>query len=148
MTDRTTESLLARRALAEQATPGPWYADSEGFRVRTQYTPLKKRTIGYACSNDFVCDLNDEEYHEYLNGKEQANTAAHIAANSPDVVMADIDEIIRLRREVRRLEDALDNIVMRLREISSCGVDVLILAETETEERARNHDRPKKIVQK
>lgn len=47
--DRTTESLLARRALAEQATPGPWYADSEGFRVRTQYTPLKKRTIGYAC---------------------------------------------------------------------------------------------------
>lgn len=133
--DRTTEALLARRALAEQATPGPWYADSEGFRVRTQYTPLKKRTIGYACSNDFVCDLNDEEYHEYLNGKEQANTAAHIAANSPDVIMADIDEIVRLRREVRRLEDALDNIVMRLREISSCGVDVLILAETEPEER-------------
>lgn len=112
--DRTTESLLARRALAEKATPGPWYADSEGFGVRTQYTPLKKRTVGYACSNDFVCDLNDEEYHEYLNGKEQANTAAHIAANSPDIVMADIDEILRLREEVGRLGKAAFWLATRL----------------------------------
>ncbi len=98
--DRSTESLLARRALAEKATPGPWYADRNGYRVITQYTPLKDRTFGYGCGNEFICDLNDGEYHEYHDDKEQINTAAHIAANSPDVVMADIDEIQRLRAEV------------------------------------------------
>lgn len=30
--------------------------------------------------------------------------AAHIAANHPDVVRADIEEILRLRQEVARLE--------------------------------------------
>ncbi len=34
--------------------------------------------------------------------------AAHIAANSPDVVMADIDEILRLREQVERLEKEAD----------------------------------------
>lgn len=37
-----------------------------------------------------------------------ANPVAHIAANSPDVVTADIDEILRLRVEVGRLEKEAD----------------------------------------
>lgn len=106
--NRNNESLLARRALAEKATPGPWYANRSGRGVITQYTPLKDRTFGYGCGDEFVCDLNDGEYHEYCDDKEQVNTAAHIAANSPDVVMADIDEILRLREKVERLEKEAD----------------------------------------
>ena len=76
--DRTTESLLARRELAEKATPGPWIRE-RGFLV---YGPWRGRPV---------------------SGKEgilNPADAAHIAANSPDVVMDDIDEILRLRAEV------------------------------------------------
>ena len=78
MTDRTTESLLARRELAEKATPGPWIRE-RGFLV---YGPWRGRPV------------SGEE--GILNPAD----AAHIAANSPDVVMDDIDEILRLRAEV------------------------------------------------
>ena len=76
--NRTTESLFARRALAEKATPGPWIRE-RGFLV---YGPWRGRPV---------------------SGKEgilNPADAAHIAANSPDVVMDDIDEILRLRAEV------------------------------------------------
>ena len=79
---RTTESLLARRELAEKATPGPWEVDkseiTSAVYVETDWGHL-------------ICESDDED-------------AAHIAANSPDVVMADIDEIIRLRAEVEALK--------------------------------------------
>lgn len=82
-TDRTTESLLSRRALAEKATPGPWEVDkseiTSAVYVETSWGHL-------------ICDSSDH------------GDAAHIAANSPDVVMADIDEILRLRAQVERLE--------------------------------------------
>lgn len=81
MNDRSNEALLARRAKAEAATPGPWIAD------------------GYFISLPFV------PFGERINGREWAPIAEsfgicdspHIAANSPDVVMEDIDEILRLR---------------------------------------------------
>ncbi len=38
-------------------------------------------------------------------------TAAHIAANHPDVVRADIEEILRLRQEVARLDKEADWLV-------------------------------------
>lgn len=84
--NRTTESLLARRALAEKATPGPWIRE-RGFLV---YGPWRGRPV---------------------SGKEgilNPADAAHIAANSPDVVMTDIDEILRLRAQVERLEKEAD----------------------------------------
>ena len=78
MTDRTTESLLARRELAEKATPGPWIRE-RGFLV---YGPWRG---GPVSGKEGILNPAD---------------AAHIAANSPDVVMDDIDEILRLRAEV------------------------------------------------
>ena len=84
--NRTTESLLARRALAEKATSGPWIRE-RGFLV---YGPWRDRPV---------------------SGKEgilNPADASHIAANSPDVVMADIDEILRLRAQVERLEKEAD----------------------------------------
>ena len=76
--DRTTEALLARRALAEKATPGPWVRKGE-YLV---YGPWGDRPV---------------------SGKEgilNPADAAHIAANDPPTVIADIDEILRLRAEV------------------------------------------------
>ena len=84
--DRTTEALLARRALAEKATPGPWIRE-RGFLV---YGPWGDRPV------------SGEE--GILNPAD----ASHIAANSPDVVMADIDEILRLQAQVERLEKEAD----------------------------------------
>ena len=84
--DCTTGSLLARRELAEKATPGPWEVDkseiTSAVYVETDWGHL-------------ICESDDED-------------AAHIAANSPDVVMADIDEILRLRAQVERLEKEAD----------------------------------------
>lgn len=84
--NRTTESLFARRALAEKATPGPWIRE-RGFLV---YGPWRSRPV------------SGEE--GILNPAD----ASHIAANSPDVVMADIDEILRLQAQVERLEKEAD----------------------------------------
>ena len=89
-TDLSTEALLVRREIAEKATPGPWEkADTEsGFINISMYC-----VIGDGVRPAFVASPND---------------AAHIAANSPDVVQADIDEILRLRAEVERLEKEAD----------------------------------------
>ena len=84
--NRTTEALLARRALAEKATPGPWEVDkseiTSAVYVETDWGHL-------------ICESDDED-------------AAHIAANSPDVVMADIDEILRLRTENEKLRKSVE----------------------------------------
>lgn len=89
MTNRTTESLLARRALAEKATKGDWYMfrlthPSDHFNVRASFSAANVEQI---CRCNAPTDAN------------QAN-AAHIAANDPSTVIADIDEILRLRAEV------------------------------------------------
>lgn len=82
----TTVSLLARRALAEKATPGPWVRKG-GYLV---YGPWGDRPV------------SGEE--GILNPAD----AAHIAANDPPTVIADIDEILRLRAQVERLEKEAD----------------------------------------
>lgn len=74
--DRTNEALLERRALAEKVIPGPWET----------YAYVKVMANGR-------CEVASAEG---FGGKHEA---AYIAANSPEVVMADIDEIIRLRAE-------------------------------------------------
>ena len=77
--NRTTESLLSRRALAEKATPGPWEVDkseiTSAVYVETSWGHL-------------ICDSSDH------------GDAAHIAVSDPATVMADIAEILRLRAEV------------------------------------------------
>lgn len=87
-TDRSTTALLARRSIAAQATPGPWWVSSAPCFVPFAYT--------VRCKEVYVAGLNARE------------DAAHIAANSPDVVTADIDEILHLRAKVGRLEKEAD----------------------------------------
>ncbi len=66
-------------------TPGPWMVDDQ--QVVTLAVCHPRRTYGYGCGNDFVCDLNDGEYHQYRNDKEQAANARLIAA-APDLLAA------------------------------------------------------------
>lgn len=98
---RTTESLLARRALAEKATPGPW---KKGIALRQGYGV----DAIWDCSGALVADT-EKSVSPY-----EESDAAHIAANSPDVVMADIDEILRLRADVERLEKEANWLATRL----------------------------------
>ena len=107
-TDRTTESLLARRALASKATPGPW---KKGIALRQGYGV----DAIWDCSGALVADTEKS-----VSPCEESD-AAHIAANSPDVVMADIDEILRLRAQVERLEKEADWLALVLAN-AGCGI--------------------------
>lgn len=91
MNIRTTDSLLARRALAEKATPEAWnllqaFAEDENYVGPETWADMGKAVC--------ICRY--------------ATDAQYIAANTPDVVMADIDEILRLREQVERLEKEAD----------------------------------------
>lgn len=85
MTDLSTEALMDRHKLAEQATPGPWQKSSAGRNI--------------------IGNINGR----YLSHVAEASgvDAVHIAANDPDTVIATIDELLRLRAECARLEREL-----------------------------------------
>lgn len=88
--DRSDAALRERLELAEKAVPKGektiWTADFA--------SPYE------TCVRDAFTEriLTMEDYTDQA-------TAAHIAANHPDVVKADIEEILRLRGEVKRLRD-------------------------------------------
>lgn len=105
---RTTEALLARRELASKATPGPW---KKGIALRQGYGV----DAIWDCSGALVADTEKS-----VSPCEESD-AAHIAANSPDVVMADIDEILRLRAQVERLEKEADWLALVLANVG-CGI--------------------------
>lgn len=113
MTNRTNKALLERRALAEKAIQGSWgRGDSKHLN-----TILAVRENEH-CNQRFqiaVTNLGLEA------------EAAHIAANSPDVVMEDIDEILRLRAENARLEKEADWLAVQLANglIDPCLIEYL-----------------------
>lgn len=68
-------------------TKGPWKVNSFNSGVSTDYVPDSDRTSGYGAGNDFICDLNDGEYHEYHNNEEQIANA-HLIAAAPELYEA------------------------------------------------------------
>lgn len=109
MNDRSTEALLARRALAEKATPGPWKKKRRRFFAESEEVP-------YVVAGIVIL-------FAMRNGECQADhNADFCAANDPPTVIEDIDEILRLRAEVARLEKESDYLATRL----SIMVDRLI----------------------
>ncbi len=107
MNARTTESLLARRALAEKATPGRWDV-IENLEDQTQ------------CSVRII----SPKHHIVLRDAWITFTdALFIVRHSPDVVMDDIDEILRLREKVERLEKEADWLARICAEQMLEGVD-------------------------
>lgn len=95
--DRSDAALRERLVIAEKATQGPWYHVLAAI-VGTKESP-EDNDATCICFTEWGC-----------SGDPQAN-AAHIAASSPDVVWADIEEILRLRKEVARLNKEADWLV-------------------------------------
>lgn len=89
--DRSEAALRERLEIAGKATKGPWYHVLAAI-VGTKESP----------DDDNATCICFTEWG--ASGDPQAN-AAHIAASSPDVVREDIEEILRLRGEVKRLRD-------------------------------------------
>lgn len=98
--DRSDAAMRERLKLAEKATQGPWYHTLAAI-VGTKKSP-EDNDATCICFTEWGC-----------SGDPQAN-AAHIAASSPDVVQADIEEILRLRKEVERLDKEADWLGLRL----------------------------------
>ena len=94
--DRSDAALRERLMIAEKAAQGPWKLD-EVLTKRKDFEPsyVVKDRDGFT----IVDVLPTAAY--------QAN-AVNIAANSPDVVKADIEEILRLRAENERLNREAD----------------------------------------
>lgn len=91
--DRSDAALRERLELAEKAVPKGektiWTADFASPHETCVRDAFTERI------------LTMEDYTDQA-------TAAHIAANHPDVVKADIEEILRLREEVARLNKEAD----------------------------------------
>lgn len=100
--DRSDAALRERLVIAEKAAQGPWKSDEVVTRKK-DFEPsyVVKDKDGFT-----IVDVIPVSAY-------QAN-AAHIAASSPDVVRADIEEILRLRGEVERLEKEADWLVKTL----------------------------------
>lgn len=91
--NRSDAALCERLEIARKATPGPWQTDE-----------VVTRKKGFEPSY-VVKDGDGFTIVDVLPVAAYQTNAAHIAANHPDVVRADIEEILRLRGEVKRLRD-------------------------------------------
>lgn len=95
--NRSDAALRERLEIAGKAAEGPWQTDvippeMVGFRPR--YVIRDEKGIVIV-----------EEVHHFASWQK---TGQHIAASSPDAVRADIEEILRLRAEVARLNKESD----------------------------------------
>ena len=97
--DRSDAAMCERLELAEKATPRGestlWMVDPAVPRDLCIRDPFNERI------------LTMEDYTDQA-------TAAHIAASSPAVVRADIEEILQLRKEVERLNKVSHYLAERL----------------------------------
>lgn len=62
-----------------------------------------------------LCQATDGERAECWRKAADMATARHIAASSPDVVRADLEEILALRAEVARLKDEIASLEQELK---------------------------------
>nr|DAU64255.1 MAG TPA: Ead/Ea22-like protein [Caudoviricetes sp.] len=88
--DRSTERLLQRKRIAEEAGkahPGEWGTD-----IRYNL----KMTAVCADNGEPLCIMTDDE---------DVATATHIALSDPGITQQDIEEIIKMRAENERLRE-------------------------------------------
>ena len=109
--DLSNEALLKHRTIAEKATPGPWIEvtlPDDGFDYDKTFitTETRDKISKVEIAKVEGTDPWNKEPDEF-NIEQRANSA-HIVANSPNVVMAHVDEILRLRAEAERLNKEAD----------------------------------------
>lgn len=110
-TDLSTEALLVRREIAEKATPGPWGVKCERHD-NTCHEYLILTEDGDKIVGADKIDLREAYYRSLPEAicSLDSHDAAHIAANSPDVVIATIDELLRLRAELEQYKDSIQSL--------------------------------------
>ena len=103
--DRSDATLRERLDLAEKATKGPWIKRCRDFLGEDGFGWESKPTV--EAEDKMICLFYDRNA-DADDVDNDEDDAAHIAANSPDVVRADIEEILRLRAENERLNKEAD----------------------------------------
>lgn len=102
MSDRSDAALRERLELTSKAgekQPGTWKS---------------RGTFGDAIVWREKTDKNDDVTH-VVGEIRFTEVAAHIAASSPDVVRADLEEILALRADVERLKDEVASLEQELK---------------------------------
>lgn len=103
--NRSDAALRERLEIAGKATKGPWIKKCRDFQGEDGFGWESKPTV--EAEDKTICLFYDRDARaDYVDNDE--DDAAHIAASSPDVVQADIEEILRLRQEVARLDKEAD----------------------------------------
>ena len=109
------ETFAHRKELADRATPGLW----TGHQGAPHYVD------GTLCGGDkFIakCNLYLEPGRcEIVKQEEQRANTLHIAANSPEVILGDINEIERLHYKLNQVEAEADWLALVLAN-AGCGV--------------------------
>lgn len=102
MTDFTPDRLQELRRIAEAATPGPWTSPWE------QKDGLDPEEYGfYGASGDKIVGLL---WYDGWHLECSEENARHIATFDPPTVLAMLDEIERLRREISVQQTTLENL--------------------------------------
>lgn len=104
MSDRSEQTLRERLELTKKATP-------EGERTLWTVDPAVR---GYICIRDAF-----NEHLLTIEDSADMATAQHIAANHPDVVCADLEEILALRAEVERLRKRAERLRAGVKSLKS-----------------------------
>lgn len=103
--NRSDAALRERLELAEKATKGPWIKRYRDFLGEDGFGWESKPTV--EAEDKMICLFYDRDA-DADDVDNDEDDATHIAANSPDVVKADIAEILRLRAENGRLSKEAD----------------------------------------
>ena len=121
--DRSDAALRERLELAEKATKGPWIKRFRDFQGEDGFGWESKPTV--EAEDKMICLFYDRDV-DADDVDNDEDDAAHIAANSPDVVRADIEEIIRLRAENNELR--IENEALRNKSyLSDLEADWLVM---------------------
>lgn len=107
--DLSSEALQKRREIAENATKGPWEIDypetTSGWGFCVSQTSGVGNHIICQIKSDRRIDTTKPDLPFIPRQKVKEMDAAHIAINSPVDVIAMIDEIERLRKEIAELKN-------------------------------------------
>ena len=134
MTDHkpfTADEIAALAAALNGVTPGPWSPTKDSGIPPGAIVTLsdcifdRDRTYGYGCGNNFICSLNDGEYHEYSDPVEQAANARFIATFAPPTVSRMLAEIRALRAALQpfaKLVSRLPDDVPNSSQVEWCGL--------------------------
>lgn len=94
----TADFLQKLKSDALEATPGPWKTDGNSILLDYDVPNYCRCTYWGGNYPEFVASLGDGEYDQYTDDNEMRANARHIANCYPEVIVALVNEIERLRK--------------------------------------------------